>query len=412
MLSVEDDGDVEAEEAGRDMEAYERAYADDRSWEDLQEDESGRLRVVDVAQQQRQHRKRVAAMAGAHIQRGIIRYLYLLVDLSRAAGEMDFRPSRMGVVANCVEAFVREFFDQNPLSHLGIITLYNGVAHCLTDLSGSPETHIRALRANLECVGDASIQNAIDLARGLLCQIPTYAHRETLLIFSALSTCDPGDILEAVQRCKDANIRCSVVGLAAEIYICKLLCEQTGGNYSVATSETHLKDLIMEHAPPPPVLAESAVASLVRMGFPQRGAEDAVAMCACHGEVKMGGGYICPCCKARVCELPTECHICGLMLVSSPHLARSYHHLFPVPHFEELEGTAMANGRESAFKLCYGCQQELPFPGGDVSGVRLVCPRCRQHFCYDCDLYIHESLHNCPGCESISSTSSLPDLQN
>jgi transcription initiation factor TFIIH subunit 2 len=119
----------------------------------------------------------------------------------------------------------------------------------------------------------------------------------------------------------------------------------------------------MEHAPPPPVLAESAVASLVRMGFPQRGAEDAVALCACHGEVKMGGGYICPCCKARVCELPTECHICGLMLVSSPHLARSYHHLFPVPHFEELEGTAMANGRESEFKLCYGCQQELPFPG-------------------------------------------------
>ncbi len=162
---------------------------------------------------------------------------------------MDFRPSRMGVVANCVEAFVREFFDQNPLSHLGIITLHNGVAQCLTDLSGSPETHIRALRANLECAGDASIQNAIDLARGLLCQIPTYAHRETLLIFSALSTCDPGDILEAVRRCKDANIRCSVVGLAAEIYICKLLCEQTGGNYSVATSEVS----IMSFAPCDPL---------------------------------------------------------------------------------------------------------------------------------------------------------------
>jgi hypothetical protein len=23
----------------------------------------------------------------------------------------------------------------------------------------------------------------------------------------------------------------------------------------------------------------------------------------------------------------------------------------------------MANGRESEFKFCYGCQQELPFPG-------------------------------------------------
>lgn len=127
--------------------------------------------------------------------------------------------------------------------------------------------------------------------------------------------------------------------------------------------QTHLKDLIMEHAPPPPSLAETAVASLVRMGFPQRGAEDAVALCACHREVKIGGGYTCPRCKARVCELPTECHICGLTLVSSPHLARSYHHLFPVPPFEEVANTAVANGRRSICKICYSCQEELPFAG-------------------------------------------------
>lgn len=40
--------------------------------------------------------------------------------------------------------------------------------------------------------------------------------------------------------------------------------------------------------------------------------------------------------------------------------------------------------------------------GNKITGVRLACPRCRQHFCFDCDLYIHESLHNCPGCESLS----------
>lgn len=82
-LDVEDEGDVDGEDVGGDMEAWERAYADDRSWEVLEEDDRGLLRPVDVAQQQRQHRKRVAAMAGPHIQRGIIRYLYLLVDLSR-----------------------------------------------------------------------------------------------------------------------------------------------------------------------------------------------------------------------------------------------------------------------------------------------------------------------------------------
>ena len=37
-----------------------------------------------------------------------------------------------------LRAFIREFFDQNPLSHLGILLLRDGVAERLTDLSGSP----------------------------------------------------------------------------------------------------------------------------------------------------------------------------------------------------------------------------------------------------------------------------------
>ena len=41
---------------------------------------------------------------------------------------------RAGVLAQ----FIREFFDQNPLSHLGIIVLRGGIAERLTDLSGNP----------------------------------------------------------------------------------------------------------------------------------------------------------------------------------------------------------------------------------------------------------------------------------
>ena len=54
------------------------------------------------------------------------------------------------------------------------------------------------------------------------------------------------------------------------------------------------------------------------------------------------GGHTCPSlpslsvCTARVGELPSQCHVCGLSLVSSPHLARSYHHLFPVKPFAEV----------------------------------------------------------------------------
>ena len=44
--------------------------------------------------------------------------------------------------------------------------------------------------------------------------------------------------------------------------------------------------------------------------------------------------YLCPQCSAKYCELPVECRGCGLTLVSAPHLARSYHHLFPMPPFQ------------------------------------------------------------------------------
>ncbi len=54
-----------------------------------------------------------------------------------------------------------------------------------------------------------------------------------------------------------------------------------------------------------------------------------------HLELRYGG-FNCPKCLSKLCELPSECRICGLTLVSSPHLARSYHHLFPVNDFIEI----------------------------------------------------------------------------
>ncbi|KAL3530600.1 hypothetical protein ACH5RR_009922 [Cinchona calisaya] len=248
----------------------------------------------------------------------------------------------------------------------------------------------------LECSGDASLQNGLDLVHDLLNQIPTYGHREVLMLYSALSTCNPGDIMETIQKCKKSKIRCSITGLSAELYICKYLCLETGGLYSVALNEPHLKELVMEHAPPPPAIAELAIANLIKMGFPQRAAEGVISICSCHKEVKVGGGYMCLRCKARLFELPTECRLCGLILVSSPHLARSYHHLFPITPFDDVSPLVVKN----PFKLpknCFGCQQSLLNPG-NMLGTCVACPKCKLHFCLDCDIYIHESLHNCPGC--------------
>jgi transcription factor Ssl1 len=99
------------------------------------------------------------------------------------------------------------------------------------------------------------------------------------------------------------------------------------------------------------------------MGFPQRAAEGSISICSCHKESKVGEGYICPRCKARVCELPTECRICGLTLVSSPHLARSYHHLFPIAPFDEVKPSRQNEPHRRSQKTCFGCQQSLVNPG-------------------------------------------------
>ena len=134
--------------------------------------------------------------------------------------------------------------------------------------------------------------------------------------------------------------------------------------------QSHLKELVLEHAPPPPAIAEFAIANLIKMGFPQRAAEGVVSICACHKEAKVGGGYTCPRCKARVCELPTECRICGLTLVSSPHLARSYHHLFPITLFNDVPPSLLNNPRHELPKNCFGCQQSLLNPGESCSKLR------------------------------------------
>lgn len=81
---IEDDDEDEA----NGLEAWERAYTEDRSWESLQEDESGLLRPIDTtAIQHAQYRRRLRALASsaatARIQKGLIRYLYIVVDLSK-----------------------------------------------------------------------------------------------------------------------------------------------------------------------------------------------------------------------------------------------------------------------------------------------------------------------------------------
>lgn len=190
--------------------------------------------------------------------------------------------------------------------------------------------------------------------------LPTHSSREIVVIYGSLTTVDPGNIHDTLDACIKDRIRICVVALAAEMKICRDMCDKTGGKFhspsinllpinhnlgqfGVAMNEGHFKDLLFELIPPPAQRttsraagagASNPAADLMMMGFPTRLPETSPpALCVCHSLLK-SEGYVCPRCAAKVCDVPTDCDICGLMIVSSPHLARSYHHLFPVKPYQ------------------------------------------------------------------------------
>ena len=104
------------------------------------------------------------------LQRGIIRHLILIIDLSIAMTEKDLRPTRYLLTLRYSSEFVTEFFEQNPISQLGIIGMRDGLAVRVSDMSGNPNDHFENLQAlrDQEAKCNPSHQKAFDMARGAL----------------------------------------------------------------------------------------------------------------------------------------------------------------------------------------------------------------------------------------------------
>ena len=51
------------------------------------------------------------------------------------------------------------------------------------------------------------------------------AAMQVLMLFAGLSTCDPGNIQDTIKVAKQQRVRVSIVGLAAEVHICRVITE-------------------------------------------------------------------------------------------------------------------------------------------------------------------------------------------
>ncbi|RMZ83332.1 hypothetical protein DV737_g1736, partial [Chaetothyriales sp. CBS 132003] len=286
------DDDLDAPRAGgrrRQARENDQTFDIKRSWDVIQEGQDGTLTGAVEGLLESNKRKRLLKDS-TPLQRGIIRHLVVILDMSVAMNEKDLRPTRFILSLTYLQAFITEFFEQNPISQLGIVGMHDGIAITISALSGNPTAHLTALARikpspsntnAIEPKGQASLENALSLARASLFHAPSHGTRELLLIFGSLHSSDPGDIHTTINSLVESHIRASVIGLAAQVAICAELVSRTNNQslstYHVVLDEQHFRELLLAYTTPPitystPDIASGRTAtnSLLMMGFPSR----------------------------------------------------------------------------------------------------------------------------------------------
>ena len=137
-----------------------------RSWDVLQEDGDGSLAGVISSFQAQLLKKKRIIQDSKQIKRGIIRYIYIIIDRSSAMAEIDLKPTRIEVVCQILNALIKEFFDENPISQIGLLCTMDGLAYKLCELSSNPAvlTDLLMRKDLRETRGVPSLMNVLELA--------------------------------------------------------------------------------------------------------------------------------------------------------------------------------------------------------------------------------------------------------
>lgn len=140
-----------------------------RSWDAVVEGADGSLEGAIEGIAEAEKRARLLRDT-TPLQRGIIRHLVLVLDMSFAMAERDLAPTRYELTVTCAREFVREYFEQNPISQLAIIGMRNGIALRISEMGGNPADHLEKLQdwVKQEPDGNPSLQNALEMCRGAL----------------------------------------------------------------------------------------------------------------------------------------------------------------------------------------------------------------------------------------------------
>ncbi|KAM0683811.1 General transcription factor IIH subunit 2 [Mitosporidium daphniae] len=312
--------------------------------------------------------------------RGIIRHLCIILDTSEPSNDKEWRPSKLFAISDLLKKrFFQLFFESNPIGQLSIVATFNGTATVLVPPTCDLDLLVEKFNTSVidDGTGSASLENALRLSVALF-----QASKEILFLFNALSSVDPGDINSAIDMSRKAGVSISMIHTNAALFVAQRMCNLTNGSFAVALDYFNFKELLETFAEPRPLYSatNSKSVQLVKMGFPQQSINP-VDICTCHSRRLESSGYSCPRCVAIVCFIPSDCPVCKLTLISSSHIGRSLHHLFPLKDFDEV----------AAGGPCFCC---------NLSNGQLFfqCPNCKCCYCKECNGFLHSQLYTCPGC--------------
>lgn len=345
---------------------------------------------------------------------GMLRYIYLILDVSKAALKQDYKPTRITAILYEMANFINNFYENNPLGNLGIITTKDKKAMINCPLSSSangnnPKNVLREIQNLIQldadnfCTGEPSIQTSLLKAASYLSNLSTHFSREVLLVMSSLNTMDNGDIDSTIRLLQKNNIKVNIIHLSCEIEFCKNLAKNTGGKLVIPKDSMGFEEALLKFTYPDELKSlnvthpEIQPTSVIKMGFPSAQKNSGlngkmttilrptINSTQLESVSKISkSSYQCPRCKLYINILPIKCPTCGLQLITSTYLAKNYHHLFSIPEFRELKDENDANQPKKG--LCHSCGEENDEISCDPDSGGL-------NYCLDCEIFMREHLH-------------------
>lgn len=131
----------------------------------------------------------------------MMRFVLVVIDCSENMNDNDFKPDRYTYAVKCIDDFIHNFLDLNPVGQIGIALTYDRLAHMLCPLSGLSGTLISKIR-NFDRKPNfqfPSIQNSLQLALKSLSKLPSHIVKEVIYINGSNTSSDPGNIYKTIE---------------------------------------------------------------------------------------------------------------------------------------------------------------------------------------------------------------------